>query len=100
MYSVFHTSCNSNVGAFQKKPGETGFVHHNIYFFALIKRIHAQSIITALCMAYLASQKYTTVAIQIQSLQFYYCLRSVPPSWIANLGYVGLFRNSEWQISI
>lgn len=40
-------------------------------------------------MAHLMSNKYTTFAVQIKYLEFYYCLNPALLSWISNYGYVG-----------
>lgn len=79
---------------FQQSQSHSGIqvIQHNTYFLHLKSAFIDIYLISAMHMAYLLSKKYTTVAALIKSLQFYYCVRSVPPSWFANSGYVRLLQ--------
>lgn len=51
-------------------------------------------------MAYVVSHKYTIVAGQIKSLQFYYCVHLMPPSWTLSFGLHGLLQLSKREIPL
>lgn len=55
-----------------------------------------------LCMAYLVSPKYMTVAGQMKGFTVYYCLLSLSLSWIVHLGWVGLLQlcKKDWFLNL
>lgn len=68
-----------------------------LYLKTTLKEISRSSLVTALCMAYLMSRKYTIVEAQIKSLQFYCYLYS---AGLVIRGILVCFGFSKWEMQV